>query len=219
MTHYLIMGGSGGLGAHLMQYLPRVGDHVWVAAPTAPLLSATDGIERVWIPVDLGQRGAGTQIAAHIGDQPLDVCLYHADLTDVEAQTATEETHTSIAQRLIALHLTAVMMSIQKLLPNLRRSPQARIVFMGAPPPLVLPASDEALRSMPHFELKQVSHALREMVRRDRIGVTCLFVNEVDDGSVTGAVPPTDLVALLRCIISLSSAATVNELNLSVLAN
>lgn len=225
MTNYLILGGSGGLGALLCQYLPSAGDRVWIAARTEPSFEFEDGVERVWIEVDLGQRGAGAVIAAGFGHEPLDMCLYHADIADLDVLLTSGETMQSATERLVALHLTSAIMCVQKLMPNLRRSRRAKVVLMGAPP---LPSAGIAADPdpLPRFGLKSVSNALRQVVRRDRISVTCLYIGEVAitdsardeaDDVTLGAVSPTDLIMLIRCLTRLSRSTSVKEIDLSAM--
>jgi NAD(P)-dependent dehydrogenase (short-subunit alcohol dehydrogenase family) len=230
MTNYLIFGASRGLGALFSRELPKAGDTVWVVSRSEPFLDEADGVERIWIPADLSMRGTGTLIAQKYGDEPLDVCLYNAGIWEEDAfseQYDYEKVNDEETERIIAINLTSAIISVQKLLPNLRRSKNAKIIFTGSVNGLDNSRQPEVAYNASKFGLRGVTHALREVVRKDRISVTCVNLgsaaatkDEMEaDANARSMVSPDDLIAVMRCIISLSNASCVKEIDLLAMAD
>jgi NAD(P)-dependent dehydrogenase (short-subunit alcohol dehydrogenase family) len=211
MVNYLIIGANESLGTVFSQALPTAGDAVWLAARQAPAPAANPVVPPRWIHADLSLRGAGASIAQHYGDAVLDVCVFAMGDWPLIPLNAEDS-----AGRLMANQFTSAIVCVQKLLPNLRRSGNPRVVFTGQG------ALPEALHDQNVFGLRGVANALREVVRRDRVGVT--FINlgqplpeEPSPPGLFQAPPATtvdDLLAVLRCVISLSPASCVRELDL-----
>jgi NAD(P)-dependent dehydrogenase (short-subunit alcohol dehydrogenase family) len=211
MVNYLIIGANESLGTVFSQALPAAGDVVWLAARQAPPPAADPAAPVRWIPADLSQRGAGAAIAQHYTDPVLDVCVFAMGDWPLIPLNAEDS-----AGRLMANQFTSAIVCVQKLLPNLRRSGNPRVVFTGQG------GLPEALNDQNVFGLRGVANALREVVRRDHIGVTFINLGQPlpEDPSPAGlfqapaAATVDDLLAVLRCVISLSPASCVRELDL-----
>lgn len=235
MTNYLIVGASRGLGALFARELPRSGDTAWLVSRSQPDLSSHDGVQRMWIQADLAAPGIGAHIAAHIGDHALDVCLYNAGVWEKGAFTDQynfEQDSSIDIERLIAINLTAAITTVQKVLPQLRRSTNATILFIGSHSGLDNSSQPEVANTASKFGLRGITHALREVVRKDAIAVTCLNLGNV--GTITykddtihlepveegyQGIPPADLIQMLRCIFALSRGTCVKEIDLSAIAD
>jgi short-subunit dehydrogenase len=225
----LILGASRGLGAALNVTLPNRGDQVWLASRGRPDLASRDGAERHWIEIDLAQPGAGARVAAAIGDRTLDVVIYNAGIWEHNAfrpgydPAEVDEAETA---RIIAVNLTSAITCIQALLPNLRRAPAAKIVFIGSGSGLDNSGTREIAYAASKFGLRGVTHALRENLRGDRIAVTCINPGDIGTIRVDGdkiwseahedrvMIPPSDLVELVRCVVRLSNDSVVKEIDI-----
>jgi len=234
MASMLIFGGSRGLGAALSWSLPTRGDTVWLVSRGRPDLDDRDGVQRVWIEADLSSRGAGATVAAAIGDAALDLVIYNAGIWEHNAfrdsydLMAVDDAET---ERIIAVNLTSAITCVRALLPSLRKAPAAKVVFIGSTSGLDNSSGREVAYAASKFGLRGVTHALRENLRADGIPVTC--INPGNIGTITverGAasarphedrdmVPPQDLIAIIRCLLSLSNASCVKEIDVMAMTD
>jgi NAD(P)-dependent dehydrogenase (short-subunit alcohol dehydrogenase family) len=126
--------------------------------------------------------------------------------------------------RVIAVNLVAPIRLVKALLPALGRSDNPKIIFMGA-----LSGRDnfpgrEVGNSASKFGLRGVVHSLREELRSQQIGVTVINPGNVGTPEVladlaaenlTGgeAIPLSDLLRILDCVLSLSRATCIKEID------
>ncbi|HZF33368.1 MAG TPA: SDR family NAD(P)-dependent oxidoreductase, partial [Candidatus Angelobacter sp.] len=134
-------------------------------------------------------------------------------------------------ERIIAVNLTSAITCIRALLPNLRKSAGAKLIFIGSTSGLDNSSGREVAYAASKFGLRGVTHALRENLRADGIAVTC--VNPGNIGTITverGAVsasphesramiPPQDLIAIVKCVIGLSNASCVKEIDVMAMTD
>lgn len=185
MANLLIFGGSRGLGAAFSFGVPTRGDTVWIVSRGRPDLSGADGVRRLWIETDLAARGAGDAVARSIGQAAVDVVIYNAGIWEHNAFrpsydfAAVDDVET---ERIIAVNLTAAVTSIRAVLPNLRRSAAAKVIFIGSTSGLDNAGVREVAYSASKFGLRGATHALRENLRGEGIAVTCL--NPGDIGTI-----------------------------------
>jgi NAD(P)-dependent dehydrogenase (short-subunit alcohol dehydrogenase family) len=234
MSNFLIFGGSRGLGAAFSLGLPAQGDRVWLVSRGEPDLAGRDGIERHWIDADLSKSGAAAIVARSVGDEPLDVVIYNAGIWEHSAFSdsydfaAVDDAET---ERVIAVNLTSAIAGVRALLPNLRRSPAAKVIFIGSTSGLDNASGREVAYAASKFGLRGVTHALRENLRADGIAVTCLNPGSigtitVENGVVSATphesrrmIPPQDLIALVKCVIGLSNASCVKEIDVMAMTD
>lgn len=230
MANYLIFGGSRGLGALFSQALPAPGDTVWLVSRSQPDLFDHDGVRRIWIQADLAQRGAGTHIAAALGDTVLDVCLYNAGIWERMAfsdQYDFEQVTDEENEQIVQINLLSAITCIQKVIPALRRSANGKVILIGSNAGLENSRRPEVAYVATKFGLRGLAHALREILRPDLIGVTCLNLGDV--GTITAVagkiqvdsgssgrvlIAPDDIVKMLKAVINLSNASCVKEIDL-----
>jgi len=234
MANLLIFGGSRGLGAAFSLGLPARGDTVWLVSRGEPDLDARDGVQRHWINADLSASGAGTIVARAIGDVPLDVVIYNVGIWEHNAFrnsydfAAVDDVET---ERIIAVNLTSAIACVRALLSNLQASRAAKLIFIGSTSGLDNSSGREVAYAASKFGLRGVTHALRENLRADGIAVTCL--NPGNIGTITVAkgvvsavphedrsmIPPQDLVAIVKCVIGLSNASCVKEIDVMAMTD
>lgn len=232
MATYLIIGASRGLGALMSRELPHPGDTVWLVSRSQPDLW-DDGVQRHWVRADLAQSGVSTAIAKQLGTASLDVCVYNAGIWEPDAFTEAynfEQVTDDETERIVAVNLTAAITTVQKLLPHLRRSVNGRVVFIGSHSGLDNAGHLEVANTATKFGLRGVTHALRSVLRKDRIAVTCVNLGNVgvitykggvmqleETGPAGAAIPPADLIAVLRCVTQLSRGTLIKELDLAAI--
>lgn len=134
--------------------------------------------------------------------------------------------------QLIHVNVTSTIVCIQALLPQLRQSEAGKIILIGSTAGLSNAGSSQVSFVASKFAIRGITEALREHTREDRIAVTCINPGELaaeipyEDGieralaEYNGTrIPLQDMVAIVRCIISLSKAACVKEINIPALTD
>ncbi len=229
MTRFVILGASRGLGAAFNAGLPAAGDVAWLVSRTRPELDLPDGARRLWVQADLALPGAADALAEALYGQPVDVLLYNAGIWETDAFGAEYDfarVPPDENERVIVVNLTAAIRCIQKLLPNLRQSAHGKLILIGSTSGLENARAPEVAYGASKFGLRGAAHALREHLRRDGVAVTV-----INPGSLAtdvpfsagaapalkkhgrSAIPLTDLVALVKCLIHLSPASCVKEID------
>jgi short-subunit dehydrogenase len=234
MANILIFGGSRGLGAALSWGVPARGDAVWLVSRNQADLDNRDGVRRIWIEADLSARGAASLVAAAVGHTPLDVVIYNVGIWEHNAFRdsydfmAVDDVET---ERIIAINLTSAITCIRALVPQLRKSTAAKLIFIGSTSGLDNSSGREVAYAASKFGLRGITHALRENLRADGIAVTCLNPGNigtitVERGVVSSRphedrvmIPPQDLVALVKCVIGLSNASCVKEIDIMAMTD
>jgi 3-oxoacyl-[acyl-carrier protein] reductase len=131
-------------------------------------------------------------------------------------------------ENVLATNLLAPIRLVKSLLPALRRSTNPKIIFMGALSGLENFPAREVANSASKFGLRGVVHALREELRKDRIGVTIINPGNIGTPEVLSdlheagepeenAIPLSDLLNVLNCILSLSRSTCIKEIHIPVM--
>ncbi len=229
MANLLILGASRGLGAAFAGYVPGPGDVVWLVARSRPeMLDRDDGVTRLWVQADLSLETAAAEIKAALGETRLDALLYNAGIWEDGAFGGGyrfEDSPLAETQRLLAVNLSSAILCVQALLPNLRKSDNAKIILIGSTSGLENVQDREVAYVASKFGLRGAAYALRESLRADRIAVTCInpgyFVTGIpyERGveavlAETSGIPMHDLVALVRCLLTLSRGSCVKEIDM-----
>lgn len=229
MTNILIVGASRGLGAAFSAGVPAAGDKVWLVSRSRPDLNQTDGVDRAWIEADLTNTDASAKMEQALAGARLDVLIYNAGIWESRAFQSDydfEQVSADETRNIISVNLTAAIHCIQHVLPNLRLSPNAKIILIGSTSGLENADSPEVAYTASKFGLRGLAHALRENLRKDGIAVTCINPGELAaeipyERGVQAAIaayqgtriPVHDIVALVRCVIGLSKVACVKEID------
>lgn len=222
----LILGASRGLGAGFARDLPSPGDTVWMVSRGEPaMLRQDDGVKRIWVQADLASHEAATTLEQTFSDQALDAVIYNAGIWEeaaFESRYDFEQVDPLENERIIAVNLTGAIHCIQKLIPALRRSANAKIVLIGSTSGMENNGTREVAYVASKFGLRGAGHALRENLRPDHIAVTCLNLGDLDLSAVSGAqsssprplIPLRDIIALVKCLLDLSPASCVKEIDM-----
>lgn len=233
--NYLIFGASRGLGALFSQSLPAAGDTIWLVSRSQPELSEIDGVKRIWIQADLADSEVASQIASAIGDNTLDICIYNAGIWEKFAFSDKydfEQVPSDEIDRIITTNLISAIISIQQLLPALRRSESGKIILIGSNVGLENSGRPEVAYTVSKFGLRGFAHSLREVVRKDAIAVTCLNLGDVGDVKIVDGhfqvdigssgrvlISLADIVIMLKALIALSNTSCVKEIDLLAMSD
>ncbi len=236
MKTYLVFGASKGLGDAFARGVPHQGDKVWVVSRSKPeSLKLEDGVERIWVQADLSELDAAATVAKRLENETLDVLIYNVGIWEKEGfedhYTFDKDEPADISQ-LIHVNITSAIVCIQALLPQLRKSDAGKIILIGSTAGLSNANSTQVSFVASKFAIRGITEALREHARQDGIAVTCINPGELaaeipyEDGldlalsAYSGTrIPLQDMVALVKCVVSLSKAACVKEINVPALAD
>lgn len=216
----LVAGASRGIGLAVAEHLVSQSNRLLAVSRTAAPFGE-------WIQADLSELADVTTVAKAIGDDPLDALLYMGGTWETHAFTSQysfEECSDADIAQVIAVNLVAPIRLVKVLLPALRRSENPKIIFMGA-----LSGRDnfpgrEVANSASKFGLRGVVHSLREELRSQRISVTVINPGNVGTPEVLAdlsadnllggeAIPLTDILSIIDCILSLSRATCIKEID------
>lgn len=228
MANTLILGASRGLGAALVEGLPRKGDHVFGLSRSEPSWSRRkSAIQRTWIEADLCELGAVQNARVVLGKTPIDALIHVAGIWD---EAPFEAMHDDEIAEILDVDLRAFLAFTRGLAPNLRRADHAKIIAIGSTNGLDNGNMTAVTYSAAKFGLRGACQALRQHFRKDGIAVTCLspgsLASDVAYGEGTGPalkkhrgkrMPVADIVAIIRCILDLSPAACVKEITMPAL--
>ena len=134
MARFLITGASRGLGEMLQLKLPQKLDTVYLVSRSKPK-QPRDGIKRHWIQADLAQQGVVKVVIETLGDVTLDVLIYNAGIWEENAFSEDynfEALSEEEMRQVIDVNLNSAIMVVQKLLPNLRKSLNPKIILIGS---------------------------------------------------------------------------------------
>ncbi|REK77617.1 SDR family NAD(P)-dependent oxidoreductase [Paenibacillus paeoniae] len=231
MKNYIIFGASKGLGDAFVKGLPESGDRVWVVSRSRPdSLDLVDGIQRIWIEADLSQQQAAKSIRDRLEQETIDVLIYNVGIWEKEGfeehYNFDHDDPLDIAG-IMQVNMTATITCVQALLPHVRRSEAGKIIFIGSTAGLDHTNNNQVSFVASKFGLRGITNALREHVRKDRIAVTCINPGELaaeipyEEGADRAIseyngtrIPVQDIIALVKCVISLSKASVVKEIHI-----
>jgi 3-oxoacyl-[acyl-carrier protein] reductase len=216
----LVAGASRGIGLAVAEHLVSRTDRLLS-------VSRTEAVIGDWIQADLSNLSGVETVANAVRDDCLDALLYMGGTWETHAFTSQYHfedcSDTDIAD-VIAVNLVAPIRLVKALLPALRRSSNPKIIFMGA-----LSGRDnfpgrEVANSASKFGLRGVVHSLREELRSQQISVTVINPGNVgtpevladlaaDNLSGGEAIPLSDLLSIVDCILSLSRATCIKEID------
>jgi NAD(P)-dependent dehydrogenase (short-subunit alcohol dehydrogenase family) len=217
MTNILIFGASRGLGAAFNRSVPREGDTAWLLSRAQPDLSGAD-VKRVWVQADLSKPDAGDALMKAIGDARLDVVIYNSGIwaaTEFSSRYDVTNISDEETSRIITVNLTSAITCLRRLLPNLKKSDNAKVILIGSINGLENARQEQVAYSASKFGLRGVAHALREHWRKYRIAVTV-----INPGSIEGdGIPHDDLCEIVNCLVRLSNQSCVKEIDMPAMSD
>ncbi|HVZ00890.1 MAG TPA: SDR family oxidoreductase [Dongiaceae bacterium] len=227
MANYLILGASRGLGAALVEGLPRRGDTVFGLSRGEPdWLRRKSPVRRRWIEADLSELSAVQNARVVLGRAPIDALIHVAGIWDPEEF---DDIHDDEIAEILDVDLRSFLAFARGLAPSLRRAGHAKIIAVGSTSGLENGDGSAVAYTAAKFGLRGACHALRQHFRKDGIAVTCLspgsIASEIGYGKAADALkkhrtrrmPVEDVVALIRCVLDLSPAACVKEIAMPAL--
>lgn len=231
----LVYGVSRGLGAAIFKKFPQSEDVIFGVSRSVPSF-INEAKSSYWIQADLGKpEESAEKVAEALGANSLDILIYNvgiwetkgfSDDYDFESVPATE------ISQMITTNVTAAILHLQTLLPNLRLSNNAKVILIGSTSGLANNKRKEVIFSATKFALKGIAESLREIVREDQIGVSVLSlgylatefeidvpVNRVLEESDYTLIPLQDVLSAINFIAATSTATCVKEIIMPAMAD
>ncbi|MEM6501633.1 MAG: SDR family oxidoreductase [Cyanobacteria bacterium P01_C01_bin.89] len=221
MGNFVVVGASRGIGGAVAEHLAAQG-HQLVTVSRSP---STVGR---WIKADVSIRESIEAVHSAVDGAVLDGLLYMGGIWETNAFTSDysfERCSDRDIETVIGVNLVAPIRLVQALLPNLRRSNNPKIVFMGALSGLDNFSGREVVNTASKFGLRGVVHALREELRKDNIAVSVINPGNVGTPEVLGdlkeagemedsVIPLPDLLSVLDCILAVSRSTCIKEVQM-----
>ncbi|MEQ5221212.1 SDR family oxidoreductase [Providencia alcalifaciens] len=224
---FLIYGVSKGLGKAFVEALPDYTDTVYGVSRSEPPFKNP---RFHWLPADLSDSQSALTIKNHIGEQPIDVLTYNVGIWEKLAFTAEydfESTSDIELLTMIQTNISACLLNIKALLPNLRLGSNSKIILIGSTWGLDNHNGKEVTFSATKYALRGIVQSLRETLRQDKIGISILNlgylatefplsmpIDEVIANSEGTLIPLQDVLNAVRFILSTSNATCVKEITM-----
>ncbi|MCG1022760.1 SDR family oxidoreductase [Sutcliffiella horikoshii] len=229
--NFVILGGSKGLGDAFVKGLPEKDDQVWVVSRSRPMsLTMNDSVHRFWVEADLSLNSSSNCIADAIKDEPIDVLIYNAGIWEKEGYQDHydfEKDDPKDIANIINVNTTSAILCTQKLMPNLKKSKNAKVILIGSSDGIENNESKQVTYVASKFGIRGIGNSLRENLRKYEIGVTCINPGNIaatipfEEGlektltTYKGTrIPVQDIVSLVKTITNLSKASCVKEINM-----
>ncbi|MCV0387940.1 MAG: SDR family oxidoreductase [Nitrobacter sp.] len=226
MKQILICGGSAGLGLAFAKGIPQDGDQVWVNSRRPPdLPDSMTGVRYSWIGGSLSDPATVTKICQELKGEPLDAFIFSAGTW--ESSQDLSNVSPSEIYEILSVNAAAFVGLAVGLRENLSRSGNARVIAIGSTAGLENATGPRAAYAASKFAVRGAVHSLREFYRGDPIGVTVIspggLASDIDlergeeaalEAHDAGRIPSTDVLRIVRAILSLSVATDVKEIDL-----
>ncbi|WP_019507091.1 SDR family oxidoreductase [Pleurocapsa sp. PCC 7319] len=221
----LVVGASRGIGA-------AVSEHILSSTTELITVSRSRANFGNWIEADISTKAGIETVKLAVGNSPLDALLYMGGTWETNAFTkeySFERCADEDIENVIAVNLLAPIRLVKSLLPALRQGANPKVIFMGALSGLDNFPAREVANTASKFGLRGVVHALREELRSDRIAVTIINPGNIatpevlDDLKQAGqpesnAIPLSDLLSVIDCILSLSRSTCIKEIQIPAMS-
>lgn len=216
---FLIYGVSKGLGKAIFNQLPAAEDQVFGVSRTKPDFLDAENSRKIWVKADLSApKSAGEAIKHRLGAAKIDYLIYNVGIWEETAFTENynfEALAITEIEAIIHTNITSLLLSVQSFLPNLRKSENAKIIFIGSTLGLPNHNKPAVVFSAAKFALRGVVHSLRTHLRKDSIGITTLNLGDLatDQESPT-MIPLSDVISALRFVINTSPKTCIKEIDM-----
>lgn len=223
----LIYGVSKGLGKALVEGFPEKADHIYGVSRSKPPF---EHINFTWIPADLNDIHSANAIKQIIQDQPIHTLIYNVGIWEKLAfseEYQFESTDDIELLNMIQTNISACLLNLKALLPNLRLAKNSKIILIGSTWGLDNHNGKEVAFSATKYALRGIAQSLRETLREDKIAISVINLgylateypltvpaDEVIEKNNGQLIPLQDVVNAVRFITSTSNATCVKEITM-----
>ena len=218
----VISGASSGIGLAASEYLSAQCRQIFTVSRRPAKVGK-------WIKTDLSQSVEIDAMIEQIGQEPIDALLYLGGTWETEAFTPNYSFETCLdedIENVLNVNLLAPIRLIQRLLPNLKKARNGKIIILGAAVGgLNLTQSREVANTSSKFGLRGLVFSLRQSLREHKIGITLInpgnvateeVLNDLKgvDKDETYAIPLNDLFQVIEMVLNLSNRTNINEIDM-----
>jgi len=212
----VVVGASRGLGLALSESLLDAGYYVLAASRSK--VESRAHLE--WVAADMSLPGGPAAIIDAVDGRPVDCIVYNVGIWE---SAGIDEVSGPELESILRVNLTSAVQVLHGLRDGLRRA-QGLVVLIGSTCGLPNEGASGLAYTASKWGLRGLASALRESLRADAVRVTCVSIGstatELSEGAVDTVLsvhggrrmPVDDVQAVLKCLLSLSPAATVKEL-------
>ncbi|EJD6670266.1 SDR family oxidoreductase [Providencia rettgeri] len=224
---YLIYGVSKGLGKALVEGIPTNEELVYGVSRSKPPFEQSNF---TWLPADLNDSQSANIIKDKVKEQPINTLIYNVGIWENLAFSDDyqfETTDDFELLNIIQTNISACLLNLKMLLPNLRSAENSKIILIGSTWGLDNHNGKEVAFSATKYALRGIVQSLRETLREDKIGISIINlgylateyplsvpVAEVIEKSHGQLIPLQDVVNAVRFILSTSNATCVKEITI-----
>jgi len=221
MGNYIVIGASSGIGLAVSEHLSKLATQLYcVARNSCPYGD--------WIPADITTQLGINAIKDAVGVDPIDGLLFMAGCWEELAFTpqydflnsSDEEIQTVINTNLLAPILVTRALSI-----NLMLAKNSSVIYMGSDSGLDYSAPGEVAYCASKFGLRGAVQSLNQSLNSRGISFTVINAGDVETPEVKSditkghlpdrkPIPLTDILAGIDFVLSLSTKAVPDEINL-----
>ncbi|MEY0982050.1 SDR family oxidoreductase [Providencia alcalifaciens] len=224
---YLIYGVSKGLGKALVEGIPTNKELVYGVSRSIPPFEQSNF---TWLPADLNDSQSANIIKDKVKEQPINTLIYNVGIWENLAFSDDYQFETTDDLELLNIiqtNISACLLNLKMLLPNLRSAENSKIILIGSTWGLDNHNGKEVAFSATKYALRGIVQSLRETLREDKIGISIINlgylateyplsvpVAEVIEKSHGQLIPLQDVVNAVRFILSTSNATCVKEITM-----
>lgn len=224
---YLIYGVSKGLGKALVEGIPTNEELVYGVSRSKPPFEQSNF---TWLPADLNDSQSANIIKDKVKEQPINTLIYNVWIWENLAFSDDYQFETTDDLELLNIiqtNISACLLNLKMLLPNLRSAENSKIILIGSTWGLDNHNGKEVAFSATKYALRGIVQSLRETLREDKIGISIINlgylateyplsvpVAEVIEKSHGQLIPLHDVVNAVRFILSTSNATCVKEITM-----
>ncbi|MEX9940647.1 SDR family oxidoreductase [Providencia rettgeri] len=220
-------GVSKGLGKALVEGFPENTDHIYGVSRSKPPFEQTNF---TWIPADLNDINSANSIKSVIQSQPIHTLIYNVGIWEKLAfseEYQFESTDDIELLNMVQTNISACLLNLKALLPNLRLAKNSKIILIGSTWGLDNHNGKEVTFSATKYAIRGIAQSLRETLREDKIAISVINlgylateyplttpVDEVIEKSHGQLIPLQDVVNAVRFIANTSNATCVKEITM-----
>nr|ELR5130529.1 SDR family oxidoreductase [Providencia rettgeri] len=183
-----------------------------------------------WLPADLNDSQSANIIKDKVKEQPINTLIYNVGIWENLAFSDDYQFETTDDLELLNIiqtNISACLLNLKMLLPNLRSAENSKIILIGSTWGLDNHNGKEVAFSATKYALRGIVQSLRETLREDKIGISIINlgylateyplsvpVAEVIEKSHGQLIPLQDVVNAVRFILSTSNATCVKEITM-----
>lgn len=225
--NFLVYGVSKGLGKALIEGIPSKQDTIYGVSRSLPAF-VSDNFH--WIQTDLSEASSAETVKNSLQNTPIDCLIYNVGIWEKYAFTDEYQFETTTDTEILTMiqtNISACILHLKAMLPNLRLGTNSKIILIGSTWGLDNHNGHEVAFSASKYALRGIAQSLRETLRKDQIGISVLNlgylateyplsvpVDEVISQTEGTLIPLQDVLNAVKFILSTSHASCVKEITM-----